>query len=117
MKMRIGLLTIFWICTLGTAIQAPLLCYEFWLLATGVTFSELTIWALLTEHIKFLAWVADLIWEIFGTGFGDWILGLPATLVTFVKLIMGTLIAYWALGAVRKIDSAHDSDGTAQARG
>ena len=115
-KMRRGLLLLFWLCTLGTIVQAPLLCYEVWLLATGVTFSELTVWALLTEHITFLSWIADIITSIFGE-FGDWILGLPAILVTLFKLIFSTLIAYWALDTVRKMDSSHVSGGTAQSPG
>ena len=109
--MRSGLLLLFWLCILGTIVQVPLLCYEFWLLATGLTFSELTVWALLIEHLTFLAWIADLITAVFGAEFGDWILGLPATLVTILKLIFGTLIGYWALDTVRELDSAHVSSG------
>ena len=91
--MRSGLVFLFWLCLLGTFVQVPLLCFEFWLLATGITFTELTVAALLTEHISFLAWLADLIHGLFGAGLGGWILGLPVTLVTIVKLISGTLIA------------------------
>ena len=107
--MRGGLLLLFWLCILGTIVQAPLLCYEFWLLATGLTFSELTVWAMLTEHLTFLAWVADIITAVFGAEFGDWILGLPVTLVTILKLTSGTLIGYWALYTLREIDSLHES--------
>lgn len=104
--MRSSFLLLFWLCVLGTFIQLPLLCYEFWLLATGPTFSELTVRALLTEHLTFLAWIADLVMAVLGADFGGWILGLPVTLVTVVKLICGTLIGYWALNKLREIDSA-----------
>ena len=52
--MRKGLLVIYWLCILGTFIQVPLLCFEFWLLATGIPFSALTVETLLTDHISFL---------------------------------------------------------------
>jgi hypothetical protein len=104
--MRSSLLLLFWLCVLGTFIQLPLLCYEIWLLATGLTFSELTVWALLTEHLTFLAWIAKIITAVFGAELGGWILHLPVTLVTIVKLISGTLIGYWALNKLREIDSA-----------
>ncbi len=104
--MRSSLLLLFWLCVLGTFIQLPLLCYELWLLGTGLTFSELTVWALLTEHLTFLAWIADLITGVFGAELGGWILDLPVTLVTIVKLVSGTLIGYWALYKLREIDSA-----------
>jgi hypothetical protein len=110
-NMRSGLLLLFWLCIAGTFIQVPLLCYEFWLLATGTTFSELTVWALLTEHLTFLSWAADLIKAIFGAEFGDMILGLPVTGVTIFKLIFSTLIGYWALNAVREMDSSEESGG------
>jgi hypothetical protein len=113
-KMRSGLLFLFWLCILGTIVQAPLLCYEFWLLATSATFGELTVWVLLTDHLTFLAWVADLITAIFGAEFGNWILGLPVTAVTSLKLIFGTLIGYWALNTVRKMDSSEVSGSTVQ---
>ena len=80
------------------------LCYEFWLLAAGTTFGELTVWVLLTDHLSFLAWIADLITAIFGAEFGGWILGLPVTAVTILKLIFSTLIGYWALKTVREMD-------------
>jgi len=112
--MRSGLRLLFWLCILGTIVQVPLLCYETWLLATELTFSELTLWALLTEHITFLAWIADLIMAILGAEFGDLILGLPATLVTILKLIFGTLIGYWALDAVHEMDSSYLSGGAEQ---
>jgi len=105
-KMRSGLLFLFWLCIAGTFVQVPLLCYEFWLLAAGATFGELTVWALLTNHLSFLAWIADLITAIFGAEFGDWILGLPVTAVTILKLIFSTLIGYWALKTVREMDSS-----------
>ena len=105
-KMRSGLLLLFWLCIAGTIVQVPLLCSEFWLLTAGTTFGELTVWVLLTEHLIFLAWIADLITAIFGAEFGDWILGLPVTGVTILKLIFSTLIGYWALNAVREMDSS-----------
>ncbi len=95
----------------------PLLGYEFWLLATAETFSELTVWALLTQHLPFLSWIADLITTIFGAEFGDLILGLPATLVTIGKLIFGTLIGIWALDNVREMDSSHLSGDAVQSLG
>ena len=105
-KVRSGLLLLFWLCIAGTIIQVPLLCYEFWLIAAGTTFGELTVWNLLTEHLVFLSWIADLITAIFGAELGGWILGLPVTGVTILKLIFSTLIGYWALNAVRKMDSS-----------
>jgi hypothetical protein len=111
--MRSGLLLLFWLCIAGTVVQVPLLCYEFWLLAAGTTFGELTVWVLLTEHLIFLSWIADLITAIFGAEFGDWILVLPVTGVTILKLIFSTLIGYWALSAVREMDSSEVSGGTA----
>jgi hypothetical protein len=110
MKMRKAMLLLFWLCVLGTIVRLPLLCYEFWLLATATTFSDLTVWSLLTEHLPFLAWVTDLITAIFGAEFGGWILDLPATLVTSVKLVFGTLIGIWALDTAREINSAQISD-------
>ena len=112
--MRIGLLFLYWLCIAGTFVQVPLLCYELWLLAAGTAFSELTVWVLLTDHLGFLAWVADLITAIFGAEFGDWILGLPVTAVTIFKLIFNTLIGYWALKTVREMDSSEVSGGTVQ---
>jgi len=105
--MRFGLLLLFWLCVFGTVVHVPLLGYEFWLLATDVTFTELTVWALLTEHLPFLSWIADLITAILGVEFGDLILGLPATLVTIFKLVFSTLIGIWALDRVREMDSSH----------
>ena len=105
-KMRNALRLVFWLCVVGTFIQVPLLAYEFWLLTTGITFSELTVAVLLTEHITFLAWIVDLIRALFGAGFGGWILGLPITLVTIFKLIFSTLIGYWALVTVRSMDAS-----------
>lgn len=115
--MRRGLLIIFWLCTLGTIVQLPLLGYELWVLATGTTFTELTVRALLTEHLSFLAWIANLITAIFGAEFGDWILGLPITLVTILKLIFGTVIGIWALDKVREIDALRESGDAAQSPG
>ena len=89
------------------------LCYEFWLLAAGTTFGELTVWVLLTDHLSFLAWIADLITAIFGAEFGGWILGLPVTAVTILKLIFGTLIRIWALDKVRELDASHVSGDAA----
>ena len=109
--MRTGLLLLFWLSVAGTFVQVPLLCYEFWLLAAGTTFGDLTLWVLLTEHLSFLAWVADLILAVFGSEFGDWILGLPVTLVTTVKLISGAIIGKLALDKVREIDASHGSGG------
>ena len=108
--MRTGLLLLFWLSVAGTFVQVPLLFYEFWLLAAGTTFGDLTLWVLLTEHLSFLTWIADLITAIFGAEFGGWILGLPATAVTIFKLIINTLIGYWALKVVREIDSSEVSD-------
>ena len=113
-KMRSGLLLLFWLSIAGTFVQVPLLCYELWLLAAGTTFSDLTLWVLLTEHLRFLAWITDVITAIFGAEFGGWILGLPATAVTILKLIINTLIGYWALNVVRKMDASEASHGTAQ---
>ena len=112
--MRSSLLLLFWLCILGTFVQVPLLCYEIWLLSNGATFIELSVRVLLTDHLTFLAWIADLIWAVYGADFGGWILGLPVTLVTVLKLIFGTLIGYWALETVRDMDSSHDSGGTVQ---
>ncbi len=112
--MRDVLLLLFWLCVLGTFVQVPLLCYEFWLLATGMTFSELTVGVLLTEYLTLLAWIADLVWVLFGAGFGGWILGLPVTLITILKLIASTLIGYWALVTVRKLDSSRVSGDEVQ---
>ena len=109
--MRRGLLLVIWLCVIGTVVQLPLLCYEIWLLVTGMAFSELTVWVLLTEHLSFLAWVADLILAVFGSEFGDWILGLPVTLVTTVKLISGAIIGKLALDKVREMDASHGSGG------
>ena len=95
----------------------PLLCFEIWLLATGLAFNELTLGVLLTQHLTLLAWIADLVLVLFGTGFGGWILGLPATLITIVKLILSTLIGYWALVTVRQMDALHDSRDAAQSPG
>ncbi len=105
--MRNGLLVLFWLCVVTTVIRVPVLCYEFWLLATQVSFTELTVWALLTEYLPFLSWLADLITAVLGVGLGGFILGLPATLVTIFKLIFGTLIGIWALDKVREIDALH----------
>lgn len=110
-KMRIGLLLLFWLCVFSTFIQVPLLCFEIWLLATGTTFSDLSIWALLTEHLPFLTWVANLILVVLGTEFGGVILGLPATLVTSFKLVFGTLIGIWASNALREMDASRATDG------
>ncbi len=107
--MRSGLLLLFWLCVFTTVVRVPLLGYEFWLLATAETFSELTVWALLTQHLPFLSWVADLITAVLGVEFGGLILALPATLVTIVKLIFGTLIGIWALDKVRELDATHVS--------
>ena len=105
--MRDGLMFLFWVCLLGTFFQAPLLGYEFWLLATqATTFGELTVVVLLTEHLTFFAWIASLILGVFGPVFGGWILSLPVILVTSVKLICGSLIGYWSLVTVRKMDSS-----------
>ena len=104
-------------CLIGTILRLPLLGYEAWLLATEVTFSELTVLALLTAHIPFLAWVADLIRVIFGAEFGDVILGLPAIIVTIVKLIFGTLVGFWALDAVHDMDSSYASGDAGQSTG
>lgn len=100
-------LILFWVCVLGTVVRVPLLWYEFWLLATGVGFSELTVRALLTEHLPFLSWIADIIVAVLGAEFGSLILSLPATLMTMVKLVFGTLIGYWALDRLREIDSSY----------
>ena len=115
--MRKGLLLLFWLCVLSSVIRLPLLCYEIWLLAAATTFSDLTVWALLTEHLPFLAWVTDLITAIFGVEFGGWILDLPATLVTIFKLFFGTLIGIWAMNTVRELDSANLSEEPVRSRG
>jgi len=115
--MRFGLLLIFWLCVFGTVVRVPLLGYEFWLLATEVTFAELTVWALLTEHLPFLSWIADLITAILGAEFGDLILALPATLLTTIKLIFGTVIGMWALDRVREMDSSQESGNAARSLG
>ena len=52
--------------------------------------------------MTFLAWIVDLIVALFG----GWILGLPITLVTILKLIFSTLIGYWALVTLRSIDAS-----------
>ena len=116
-KIRKALLVLFWLCMVGTIIRVPLLCYEIWLIATATTFSELTVWALVTEHLPFLAWVADLITAILGAEFGDLILNLPATLVTMFKLVFGTLIGMWALDTAREMDSSNMSDSAVQSPG
>jgi len=115
--MRNGLLLLFWLCVLSTVVRVPLLGYEFWLLATGVTFSELTGWALLTEHLPFLSWIVDLVTTVLGAEFGDLILGLPATLLTILQLIFGTLIGIWALDTAREMDSSHVSGDAVQSLG
>ncbi len=108
-KMRNGLLLLFWICVLSVVVRVPLLCYELWLLATGVAFSELTGWALLTEHLPFLSWIADLVTATLGAEFGSSLLALPATLITILKLMFHTVIGIWALDRVREMDSSHVS--------
>lgn len=108
MKMRIGLLLVFWVCVLSTIVRVPLLCYEFWLLATEVTFFELSGWALLTEHLPFLSWLADLIVTILGAEFGRMILDWPATVFTIYKLILGTLIGIWAFDRLHEMDDSHE---------
>ena len=103
--MRTGLLFVFWLCIAGTFIQVPLLCYESWLIATTTTFSELTVWVLLTEHLTFLSWITVLAKAVFGASLGGWILALPATGVTIFKLVSSTLIGYWAIRAVRRMEA------------
>jgi hypothetical protein len=115
-KMRNGLLLLFWICVVSVAVRVPLLCYELWLLVTEVTFSELTGWALLTDHLPFLSWIAALVTATLGTELGSSLLALPATLITVIKLIFSTLIGIWALDRVREMDSSHGSGRVVQSR-
>lgn len=112
--LRISLLVLIWLCFLGTIVQVLLLGYELRLLLSGITFSELTVLALLTEHIAFLFWIADIIYAIFGVEFADLILALPATLVTIFKLVFGALIGYWALDTLRELDSSQGTGGKVQ---
>jgi hypothetical protein len=105
------LFLLFCLCVFSTIIRVPLLGYELWLLATEASFIELTVWALLTEHLPFLSWIADLAIAALGAELGWFILGLPATLMTIIKLIVGTLIGFWALS---ELDASHVSGHEAQ---
>lgn len=96
-------MTIFWLSTIGNAIQLIIMAVAGWHIAAGdYSFFELNVGVFVTQIASWFHWVKTLLIEVFGD-FGVWVLSIPILIIAPLKFVAGVLIGWWAYSAARKI--------------
>ncbi|NIV16885.1 MAG: hypothetical protein GWN47_00410 [Woeseiaceae bacterium] len=101
--MRTVLLTIFWITNLGNVIQILIMASASWIIFSGAySFLDLDVNVFITQYIPLIIWVKTVIVALPGD-FGHWILAIPILVIAPVKLVIGTIIGWWAYSVAREM--------------
>ena len=107
--MRTFLLSIFWISTVGGAIQLLIIASASWVIFSGTySFTELNVDVFITQLVPWLLWLKTVIVTLFGE-LGRWILAIPVLVIAPLKLVLGTAIGLWAYSTAKNmpVGSAH----------
>ena len=101
--MRKVLLTIFWITNIGNVVQLLVMASACWIIFSGAySFSDLNVDVFITQYIPVFVWIKTLIVELLGD-FGHWILSIPILIISPLKLVLGTIIGWWAYSVAKKM--------------
>ena len=104
--MRTFLLTVFWITNLGSVLHLLIIAAAGWIiLDRAYSYADLSVGVFITQYVPMLAWVKTfMVWLL--ADLGRWILALPVLIVSPLKIVMGTMIGYWAYNRARTLAPA-----------
>ena len=101
--MRTLLISLFWMTNVGSVLQLLIMLSGFWIiLGDAHSFVSLSVGTFITAYVPQVAWIKTVIVWLLGD-VGRWILGLPILLVAPVKILIGSLIGYWAYSRARAL--------------
>ena len=103
--MRTLLLTVFWVSNAGSLIHLLILIAAAWIVLGGAhSPAELSVNVFITQYVPQVTWIKTLIVWLLGD-IGRWILALPVLVVSPIKMLIGTLIGYWAYSKAKSVDA------------
>lgn len=101
--MRRFLLIFGWASLVGSAVDALVILYAGWIVATGPASAGISVDDFLREHLHWIYWIKQVAYALLPDGFVRWVFGLP-TLVWFsVRLVVSVLLGAWALRVARRM--------------
>lgn len=101
--MRTFLLTVFWITNLGSVLHLLIMAVAGWIILDGAySYTDLSISVFITQYVPMLTWVKTfMVWLL--ADLGRWILALPVVIISPLKIVIGTVIGYWAYNRAKTL--------------